>query len=290
MFKKMLFIYYLLTTSVVTSINQLGFSGGGSFGAVEIGILKKLQSKANIVYDVYTGISVGGINAGFLSHFKNLSDGIINAEKFYSTTTNNMVYSLLPETGLSIFNTAPLYNTISSIIPTLQSSYIPTYIGTTNLYSGYLDIYRYDQLDTDADRIDLLMCTSAIPVIFPPIYFKGNQYTDGGTLENELINVFHNGTYINITFITPSNGLVSDNTPINSITDMLLRTVKIVVNNFNNVLVKLNTNCDNPIGEINEYYVNSSLLTNYNMLDFNYGSDLINIGYNNVQHEKIVLC
>lgn len=286
----MLFMYYLLTSTIVTSINQLAFSGGGSFGAIEIGILKKIQSKSDTVYDVYTGISAGGINAAYLSHFNNLSEGIETAEYFYSTTTNDMVYSLLPRSGVSIYNTIPLYNTLSSVISTLQIPNIPTYIGATNLYSGYLDIYRYDLFDTDAVRIDLLMCTSAIPIIFPPIYFNGSQYADGGILENQLLNVINDNTYINITYITPSQGLDSDNTPIDSIKDMLLRTTKVVVNNFNNAHVKLNQNCDIPIGEINKYYVNSSLLTDYNILDFNYGGDLIKIGYNNVQHEKFKLC
>ena len=43
--------------------NQLSFSGGGAFGAVEMGIIKKINELEKKHYDIYTGISVGGLNA-----------------------------------------------------------------------------------------------------------------------------------------------------------------------------------------------------------------------------------
>jgi hypothetical protein len=38
------------------------------------------------------------------------------------------------------------------------------------------------------------------------------------------------------------------------------------------------------------FYVDSSLLKNYNMLDFNSGKELIEIGYNNILNNKYKLC
>ena len=61
---------------------QLSFSGGGAFGAVEIGILKKIRETYPVDYDMYAGISAGGLNSGFLSHYKDINDGIIEAEKY----------------------------------------------------------------------------------------------------------------------------------------------------------------------------------------------------------------
>lgn len=279
-----------LATKCVSGLNQLAFSGGGAFGAVEIGIIKKLQSESNTKYDLYTGISAGGINSGYLSHFKNLNEGIASAETFYSTVKNHMIYSVKPSTNVSLLNTEPLANTMSKIIGKLPKPVVETYVGTTNLYTGNLDIYRYDLLESTDERVGLLMCTSAIPVVFPPIDFKGSQYADGGTLQNELIDIIHDSTYLNITFITPSVGSIYNDSPITSIEQMVLRTGKIVTTNFNNAIPKSNTNCPNPIGEINKYYVDPKLLTGYNMLNFNTGEELVAIGFNNVQHEKSILC
>ena len=77
------------------ALNQLSFSGGGSFGAVEIGILKRIIETENKKYDLYTGISAGALNAGLLSYFDNLNLGIKTAEKIYSTLRNKMVYDII---------------------------------------------------------------------------------------------------------------------------------------------------------------------------------------------------
>ena len=87
----MVFLYFISCAFSTLGLNQLAFSGGGAFGAVEIGILKKLQTINNNKFDIYTGISAGGINAGYLSHFKNLDEGIKTAEIFYDTIKNRMI-------------------------------------------------------------------------------------------------------------------------------------------------------------------------------------------------------
>jgi len=38
------------------------------------------------------------------------------------------------------------------------------------------------------------------------------------------------------------------------------------------------------------YYVESELIANYSMLDFNYGEELFNIGYHNLKSDKYPLC
>jgi predicted patatin/cPLA2 family phospholipase len=280
----------LSLSSVSCVLNQLSFSGGGSFGAVEIGIIKRLMERKMINFDLYTGISAGALNAGFLSYYKNINQGIIKAENIYSTINNRMVYKLLPPTDLSILNTEPLFNTLLKIIDRMPNEpVVHTLIGATNLYSGNLDVYSFEDND-DLNKVYLLMSSSAIPGLFPPIRYNGNQYADGGTLSNELLQVENNGQYINITYITPYEGYLYDNTPIDSLKEMIKRTINIVTSNFNNPLASINQNCKNPIGEINKYFVDPELLKGYNILNFDKGKELIDIGYNNVEHKKYKLC
>lgn len=60
------YIFILVSLfSLSSALNQLSFSGGGSFGAVEIGILKRINEIEPKNYDLYTGISAGALNAGF---------------------------------------------------------------------------------------------------------------------------------------------------------------------------------------------------------------------------------
>ena len=281
----------LFLVSSISALNQLSFSGGGSFGAVEIGILKKvIELNKNTNYDLYTGISAGALNAGFLSYYSNIRTGIKNAEQIYSSIRNRMIYDVLPNTGVSLLNTQPLYNTLTKIIEKMPNQpVIHTLIGATNMYSGKLDIYNFEDQD-DINKVLLLMSSSAIPGMFPPIQFNDQLYADGGTLSNELIQVEHDSNYLNITFITPYEDYVYNNTPISSLKDMLCRTVMILLSNFNNPMASLNQNCKIPIGEINKFYVPPEVLTKYNILNFDNGKELIDIGYNNVIHKKYIIC
>ena len=277
-------------TTIVNSLNQLSFSGGGSFGAVEIGILKRLSEIEDRKYDLYTGISAGALNAGYLSYYKNLNLGIKSAEVLYSNIRTRMIYDLFPNTGVSLFNTDPLRKTLANIVQTMPNvPAIHTLIGATNLYSGKLDIYSFED-QTDDDKVGLMMSSSAIPGMFPPIKFKDQLYADGGTLSNELIDVEHDDTYLNITFITPYEDYAYNDSPINSIKDMLCRTAMIVLSNFNNPMSSINENCRVPIGEINKYYVPPEVLKGYNIMNFDKGSELIDIGYKNMIHKRFSLC
>lgn len=285
---KILVGFTVLVHSV--SLNQLSFSGGGSFGAVEIGIIHKIQDLYNIKYDLYSGISAGGINAGFLSHFENLNDGINEAIDFYSNTKNKDVYSIRHNTHVSLLNTEPLKNTLQNIIKELPNPVIDTYIGATNLYTGKLNVFNYNKVNNTDEFTKILLATSAIPVVFPPITYKNSQYADGGTLQNELLNIIHDDSYLNITFITPYMDSFFDNTNITSLKQMTIRSFEVVKNSFNNEYNKININCQIFNGEINKYFVNSSLLKPYDMLDFNNGKELYDIGYHNILHERIYIC
>ncbi len=280
--------------SVSTTFNQLSFSGGGAYGAVEIGILKHLTERSRTVsYDLYTGISAGALNAGFLSYYDNIHEGIQVASTIYSSLKNREIYSTLPTTGISILNTEPLRKTLSTVIGQIdREPEILTLVGATNLYSGSLDIYEFDYSITDDEKVELLMASSAIPVMFPPISYNGQLYADGGVISNELllVDLPVSIDYLNITYITPYEGEVYDNTPLVNTKEILERTIKIIYTNFNNPLVQLNQNCQNPVGEINQYYVESEKLAGYSMLNFDKGNELIKIGYENAKHRLYHIC
>lgn len=287
-----IFSFLLLSMNIIlcVSLNQLSFSGGGSFGAVEIGILKRLNEIENKKYDLYTGISAGALNSGILSYFENINDGIEFAEKTYTDLRNHDVYELLPSTGLSIFNTIPLHNTLTKLVGQMPNNpRINTLIGATNLYSGNLDVYTFEDND-DINKVRLMMSSSAIPGLFPPIIYKGSMYADGGALSNALIQAVYNDNYMNITYITPNEGVIYNSEPITSLKDMLKRTVSIIMDTYNDPLSTINQDCRLPVGEINKYYVKSDRLKGYNIMNFDRGSELIDIGYYHMEHKKYRLC
>ena len=283
----------LLLVFVVLSnaTEQISFSGGGAFGAVEIGILKRILSEKSKKYDRYTGISAGGLNSGFLSYYSNINDGVNAAETIYSNIRNNDVYEIMPITRNSLLNTTPLYKTLKNIVTNMTNEpVIETIIGAANLYTGNLDTYLYDSTLTTEDKVKLLMSTSAIPVVFPPIQLKGYMYADGGTLSNALLDIVHSADYLTITYITPYDTMVEDDIEIDTIEEMIMRTFSVVKHNYNNPISKINQDCEMPYGEINYYYVSPDALVGYSMLNFNKGAELISIGYLNTKSKKYKLC
>ena len=71
---------------------------------------------------------------------------------------------------------------------------------------------------------------------------------------------------------------------------MLIRTYEVVSGNFNNPLATMNQNCAKPIGEINKYYVEPEHLAGYSSLDFDYGTELIEIGYKYAVKKQYKIC
>ena len=268
--------------------NVLSFSGGGSFGAVEIGILSKIHELDPKKYDLYTGISVGGLNAGFLSHFDDVEKGLYEVKNIYKSIRTKDIYEIRKRPELGLLNTAPLQNTIANFLKKMDEPCKPTLIGTTNLYTGKMDKYYYNTLSLD-DRILLLMSTSAIPILFPPVKFTDNLYVDGGLIANEIVSDISSTNYINITFITPFSNLLPKYN-LKTYTDIINRNIEIVKKTYNNQISKLNTQCDVTRGEINMYYIDYVLLKNYSFMNFDNGKDLIDLGYNNVRVDKYKLC
>jgi hypothetical protein len=277
--------------SLVTPLNQLSFSGGGAFGAVEIGILKKLvEIEPTKAYDLYTGISAGSLNAGFLSYFIDIADGVEAAEALYSGITTDQIYAKLPRTGLSIYNTAPLRETLTCVISHMPNKpAIHTLMGAVNLYTGNLDVFSFED-NSDEDKVNLMMSSSAIPMVFPPIEYGKALYCDGGTLSNELLQVEHSAGYLNITYITPYQGLAPINTTITSFEAITKRVAQIVTANFDNPIVTMNQACSAPIGEINMYYVPPEATAGYDTLNFDNGKELVEAGYAAMQHRHYVIC
>lgn len=277
----------------------LSFSGGGSFGAVEVGILSEIALDK---YDIITGVSAGGLNAGFLSYYNSdntkLSDGIDNLSNIYNNLNNSDVYTHNTAQiyrSWSYYDTTPLRKTITKELSKLNCKEPKTtLIGSTNLNTGGFQIFRFDT-ENKINQVDLLMATSAIPLVFPPVKFNSNYYVDGGAIANEIINgieSYVNCINYNITFISSSNK-INQISSIESFEDYIKRISQVVLTNFNNELTEIMQDpCpDNNLkGIINYCYPTSIKLNDYSMLDFSHGKELFEIGKKEYTCEKINYC
>jgi len=290
-------LLFLNSNAKFDNCNILSMSGGGSFGAVEVGILENINTN----FDLISGVSVGALNACFLSHF-NKNDFHVGLEKLkniYLNLKNDDIYkpnwhfSYHNLNKVGFFDTSPLQNTLKNIIYSFHNkNIVPSIIGSTNLNNSNFDIFYLNNY-TNEEQVELLLTSSAIPLAFPPRMWNNSLYIDGGVISNSILKELDNFIdcyFYNITYITTSDKIAVNNDIVN-FGILLKRITEVIYFNFNNELYQFdNLKCLKLKGVINYCYPNSDKLNKYSILDFTKSTELIDIGKNHHNCVKINYC
>lgn len=178
-------------------MRALVLSGGGVKGAYQAGALKYLLGQGN-VYDIYTGSSVGAINAAFLAQFEEGDEpdagrGLyqlwqnLGAKNIYRPWNYGMMGVLPALWKGSLFDSAPLRHLLEKTIkiPCLKTSgkrLIVTAVSETTEEAGHWT-------EADSDIIDGVMASAAFPGVLPSIYARGDYWMDGGVRDNSPVAV-----------------------------------------------------------------------------------------------------
>ncbi len=190
----------------------LVISGGGEKGAFGAGFLEgwgTIESGPAVrpEFDVVTGVSTGALIAPFA--FADTQEEYVEVSKFYANPEPNWVkkrgkLALLPH-HVSIFNDCHLQDTVRKAVdPALVAAVAQgaeedrlLLIGTTNLDAGRgraFDLSKEAQAAPEAGPFErfnsILLASSAIPTVFPPVEIDGMYYADGGATSNLFLVVF----------------------------------------------------------------------------------------------------
>ena len=277
----------MTSTTRTDTCNILALSGGGSFGAVQLGILDDLVTSKKIPdrFDLMTGISAGGLNVGFLSRYDNISSALPLLSKLYSTLNDKDIYKqhyIGIFTKWSIYDTTPLEKTIRNIMKWAPQAANPvkSLIGASNINTQTLDIFQYNTLPIE-DKIKVLLATSAIPLVFPPIQYNNTYYVDGSAISNQIITQSTgtlNCSFFNVTYISAgARSLPNEDKKIKSVFEYIDLVVKLILNTFDYQLAEFTT-CSFPRGIVNACFPTSRQLQKYNRLTFNKGGELYKLG------------
>ena len=149
-------------------------SGGGSRGAIQVGVLQALD-EYNIKVEAISGTSIGSIVGVFYSgglpplKIKEImeSQGII---KLFHIAWNKK----------GLLKMVELEKLLKKYLPdnTFESLNIPFYACAANL-----DTQNYDLFST-GDLHKAVMASASIPVLFQPVIINGYHYIDGGLYNN----------------------------------------------------------------------------------------------------------
>jgi NTE family protein len=167
------------------------FDGGGSLGAVEVGMLKALTSN-NVQADFVVGSSVGAINAAFFAG-EPTKQGVERLVQVWLGVRRCDVFPISPLGGFlgffgwrdHLLDPTPLRRLIERNITyrLLEEARIPCHVVATDLRRGG------DVRFSSGSVVDIIMASTAIPALFPPVRIGDRDLIDGGVVNNSPISL-----------------------------------------------------------------------------------------------------
>lgn len=167
----------------------LVLAGGGSLGAVQVGMLQALV-EAGVTFDLVVGASVGAINGAYfaarptaegVAELTQIWLGLHQADVFPFSLTDTLG-ALLHQRG-HLLQTAALLRLIRRTLPVqrIEETQLPLHIVATDLLSGA------EVLLSRGDAAQALLASTAIPLVFPAVLREDQVLVDGGVASNTPI-------------------------------------------------------------------------------------------------------
>ena len=158
------------------------FAGGGSLGAIQVGMLKALTENA-IRPDLLVGASVGAINAAHFAADPSLQ-GISQLEEIWRSLERDEVFHFSWVSGIKaligkrthLFDEKIFEKFLAERLPyqDFAEAVIPIHIIGSDFVSGEEVILSAGKM------LSALQASAAIPGIFPPVEIGGHYLIDGG--------------------------------------------------------------------------------------------------------------
>ena len=165
------------------------FSGGGSLGALQVGMLSALVDH-DIVPDLIVGSSVGAINGAFFAG-KPTPEGVDELETIWRTLRSADVFPIRPRAALR-----GMTGRSDHIVPSSRlRSLIRTHLGYERLEEARIPVHVVATEVRTGDEVVLssgsavlaLLASAAIPGVFPPVRVDGLVLMDGSVVSNTPI-------------------------------------------------------------------------------------------------------
>lgn len=161
-------------------------AGGGSLGAVEVGMLRVL-AEHGVRADLVVGASVGAINAAYYAA-RPTPEGVAGLAAVWSGIHTRDVFPFSPARGLfgflgwedGLVDPRPLRALLERASPVarLEDAAVPCHVVATDVLDGR------EVVLSRGDAVSALLASAAIPGVFPPVVRDGRPLTDGGVASN----------------------------------------------------------------------------------------------------------
>ena len=166
------------------------FAGGGSFGAIQVGMLHALASHG-IVADMVFGSSVGALNAAYYAGRPTI-EGVRELETIWRGLHRKDVFPVTWRTLLGfirrrdfLVTSQGLRQLIETHLPyrDLQDATIPIHVIATDILSGETVVL------SRGSAVQAILASTAIPAAFAPVRFQELYLADGAISSNTPVTV-----------------------------------------------------------------------------------------------------
>jgi NTE family protein len=160
------------------------FTGGGSLGAIQVGMLRTLLAY-DVLPDFVVGSSVGAINASYFAAAPN-ADGVAALARIWSGLRRSDVFpfTLVNAFGLlrhptHLVDPIGLRQLIETNLPyrRLEDASLPLHIMATNQQGQPVRL-------STGPAVEAILASAAIPGVFPPVEIAGEALMDGAIAAN----------------------------------------------------------------------------------------------------------
>lgn len=165
------------------SSNRTAFllPGGGSLGAVQVGMLKALEEHG-IRASMYLGSSVGAVNAAYLASGPS-SETIPGLEQIWLSIRKSQIFPANVTANLwtllgmrnHISDSSGLRRLLEKNLKytNLEDAHVPVAVSTTNILTGQYRVIKV------GPAVEAVLASAAIPAIYPPVQWENDYLVDG---------------------------------------------------------------------------------------------------------------
>lgn len=161
------------------------FAGGGSFGAIQVGMLQALVSHG-VVADMVLGSSVGALNGAYFAGRPTI-EGVCELEAIWRSLRRRDVFQVTWRTLLGfargrdfLATSDNLRRLVETRLPyrNLEDAAIPIHVIATDILSGETVVL------SQGPAADAILASAAIPPAFAPVAFENLYLADGAISSN----------------------------------------------------------------------------------------------------------
>ena len=166
------------------------FAGGGSFGAIQVGMMQSL-AKHGIAADMVVGSSVGALNGAYYAGDPTLN-GVLKLAAIWRGLQRHDVFPITWRTLLGfiwrrdfLIPHDGIRKLIDDHLPyhDLRDAKLPVHIVTTDIITGDSIVL------SEGSAAEAIVASTAIPGAFAPIHYKTYYLADGAISANTPIRV-----------------------------------------------------------------------------------------------------